>query len=57
MERQKGAWSRKIEHERNFHSEVDRILDKIRRDGIGSLNKREKEILQEATRREQNSTA
>jgi membrane associated rhomboid family serine protease len=53
MERKKGAWSRKIEHERNFHSEVDRILDKIRRDGIHSLNKREKQILQEATRREQ----
>ncbi|MDH4202147.1 MAG: rhomboid family intramembrane serine protease [Phycisphaerae bacterium] len=57
MERQKGAWIRKIEQERNFHSEVDRILDKIKRDGIGSLNKREKEILQEATRREQNGTA
>jgi len=57
MERQKGAWSRRMEHERNFHSEVDRILDKIRRDGIGSLNKREKQILQEATRREQNGTA
>jgi membrane associated rhomboid family serine protease len=57
MERKKGDWSRKIEHERNFHSEVDRILDKIRRDGIQSLSKREKQILQEATRREQNGTA
>lgn len=53
MERQKGAWAQKMEHERNFHAEVDQILDKIRRDGINSLSRREKQILQEATRREQ----
>ena len=53
MERQKGAWARKVDRERNFQSEVDRILDKVHRDGIGSLNNNEKRILQEATRREQ----
>lgn len=53
MERQKGVWSRKIEHERRFHSEVDQILDKINQEGINSLSSREKQILKEATRREQ----
>ena len=53
MERQKGAWAQKIERERNFQSDVDRALDKVRREGINSLTKNEKRILQEATRREQ----
>jgi hypothetical protein len=53
MERQKGAWAQKIERERNFQSEVDRTLDKVRREGINSLTRNEKRILQEATRREQ----
>jgi hypothetical protein len=53
MERQKGAWAQKVERERNFQSEVDRTLDKVRREGINSLSKNEKKILQEATRREQ----
>jgi membrane associated rhomboid family serine protease len=53
MQRQKGAWQKKIEQERNFHTEVDRILEKIQREGINALSAREKQILQEATRREQ----
>ena len=53
MERQKGAWAQKIEREHNFQSEVDRTLDKVRRQGINSLTNNEKKILQEATRREQ----
>ena len=53
MERQKGAWAQKIERERNFQAEVDRTLDKVRREGINSLSNDEKKILQEATRREQ----
>ena len=53
MERQKGAWAQKIEREHNFQSEVDRTLDKVRREGINSLTNNEKKILQEATRREQ----
>lgn len=55
MERHKGAWARKIEQERNFQSEVDRILDKVHREGVNSLSGKEKRILQEATRREQES--
>lgn len=53
MERQKGAWAQKIERERNFQAEVDRTLDKVRREGINSLSNKEKKLLQEATRREQ----
>ncbi|MHC5182239.1 MAG: rhomboid family intramembrane serine protease [Planctomycetota bacterium] len=53
MERQKGAWANKVQQERQFHSEVDRILDKVHREGIGSLSSHEKKLLQEATRREQ----
>lgn len=53
MERQKGAWAHKINQERSFQREVDRILDKVHREGIHNLSRREKNILQEATRREQ----
>lgn len=55
MKQQKGAWQRKVEQERSFQHEVDRILDKVNREGIQSLTSREKQILQEATRREQQS--
>jgi membrane associated rhomboid family serine protease len=53
MERQKGAWAQKVDRERNFQSEVDRILDKVHREGVNTLNSNEKKTLQEATRREQ----
>jgi membrane associated rhomboid family serine protease len=53
MERQKGAWAHNVNQERNFRYEVDRILDKVHREGVNSLNSNEKKILQEATRREQ----
>lgn len=53
MERSKGAWAKKIEQDRLFQAEVDRILDKVHRQGIHSLTTQEKQILQEATRREQ----
>ena len=36
-----------------FIMEVDRILDKINKQGLMSLTSKEKEILREATRREQ----
>ncbi|MCD6175721.1 MAG: rhomboid family intramembrane serine protease [Planctomycetes bacterium] len=55
MERQKGAWARKVDQERNFQSEVDRVLDKVHREGINELSNNEKKVLQEATRREQES--
>ena len=53
MERHKGAWARKMEDQLKFQQEVDRILEKVHREGINSLSVREKQILQEATRREQ----
>ncbi len=54
MTREKtGAWQRRIQHEREFQSEVDRILDKVHASGVNSLTRREKTILREATQREQ----
>jgi len=53
MKRNKGRWAQKIETERSFEAEVDRILEKIHKTGITSLTEREKETLREATRREQ----
>lgn len=53
MTRQKGAWDRKIQQQREFEVEVDRILTKIHQQGIQSLTNAEKATLKEATRREQ----
>ncbi len=55
LQRKKGTWQQKMNQERNFEMEVDRILQKVNREGIASLTRKEKEILQEATRREQMS--
>lgn len=49
-----GAWERKIRREQQDRAEVDRILDKIRREGIQSLSSREKRILQDATEKQRN---
>ncbi len=56
MSRSKGNWEKKMKQEQNFQQEVDRILDKVHHEGIGSLTNAEKRILQEATRREQQHT-
>lgn len=53
MKRSRGNWEKKMRTEKNFQQEVDRILDKVHHEGINSLSKAEKGILQEATRREQ----
>lgn len=53
MKHQKGAWSQKVDKEREFLKEVDEILDKVHREGMQSLTWRERHTLQEATRREQ----
>lgn len=45
-----GAWKRKIQHQADLQTEVDRILLKIRQEGIASLTGKEKRTLQEATR-------
>jgi membrane associated rhomboid family serine protease len=47
-----GAWERKMRRQQQDQAEVDRILDKIRREGIGSLSSREKRILQDATEKQ-----
>ncbi len=53
LEHSKGAWQRKLEKERAFQGEVDRILEKVHQQGLGSLTRGEKDTLKEATRREQ----
>ena len=44
-----GRWQKKLEQQRRQQEEIDRILDKIRSEGIGSLNRREKQVLRDAT--------
>ena len=48
-----GNWQRKIQQERDFQKEVDRILEKVHQAGIASLTRKEKRTLKEATQREQ----
>jgi membrane associated rhomboid family serine protease len=52
-----GNWEKKIRNERAFQQEVDRILDKLHSSGVKSLTRKEKKMLKEATRREQNQTS
>ncbi len=47
-----GAWKRKMQQKQAEQDEIDRILDKIRREGLGNLSHSEKHKLQEATRRQ-----
>ena len=49
----RGAWERKMQRRRQETLTVDRILEKINEQGIGSLSRGEKKILQDATRRQQ----
>jgi membrane associated rhomboid family serine protease len=49
---QRGAWRRKQEAAAQRRAEVDRILDKVHREGLGSLSGREKKFLQEETDRQ-----
>lgn len=51
-----GAWKRKMQQMQQMQDDqaaIDRILDKIKRDGIGSLSEKERRALQDATRRQQ----
>jgi membrane associated rhomboid family serine protease len=47
-----GAWQKRLSRRRKEEAEIDGILDKIHRDGIGSLTRGEKKILRDATRRQ-----
>jgi membrane associated rhomboid family serine protease len=51
--RRRSAWDRKMDQQRKLQLEVDRILDKVHEQGISSLTRGEKKMLQEATRLEQ----
>jgi membrane associated rhomboid family serine protease len=53
MRRKQGAWDRKMKQRASEQAEIDRILDKIKAEGLNSLNRREKDTLQKATRRQQ----
>ena len=47
----RGAWRRKQEEEAHRQAEVDRILEKVHREGIASLSGRERKTLAEETKR------
>ncbi len=51
---QRATWKSKINQQRVFQAEVDRILDKINNSGIGSLTRQEKKLLKQASQRQQN---
>ncbi|HVP11464.1 MAG TPA: DUF6576 domain-containing protein, partial [Phycisphaerae bacterium] len=47
-----GGWEARQRRRAEEMAEVDRILEKLHREGINSLSRREKNTLAEATRRE-----
>ncbi len=49
----RGAWERRQRARAAREAEVDRILEKVHREGIAGLTGREKRVLAEATRRQQ----
>lgn len=48
-----GAWERKLRKLAVDEAEVDRILDKVHRQGVSSLTRTERKLLAKATRRQQ----
>jgi len=50
-----GAWRRKMEDRLAEQAEINRILDKINREGLDSLTRRERDILRDATRKQQHN--
>jgi membrane associated rhomboid family serine protease len=53
LRRQQGTWEAKRREMLSLEQQVDQILEKIRREGINSLTRHEKHLLEEATRRQQ----
>ena len=49
----RGAWERKMQRRRAEQADIDRILDKIRVEGLASLTRKEKHALKQATLRQQ----
>ncbi len=50
----RGAWERKMQKSRYEQAEIDRILDKIREEGLDSLSRRERDKLKDATHKQRN---
>lgn len=50
-----GAWQKKMQQQADQQKEIDRILEKIKQQGIGSLTSREKKTLQDATEQQRRS--
>ncbi len=48
-----GAWQRKMQHRQADQADIDRILDKIRIEGLASLTRKEQKALKQATLRQQ----
>ncbi len=46
-------WESDINRQREFQAEVNRVLDKVHSQGIGSLSRKEKNMLREASKRQQ----
>lgn len=51
-QRKQGAWRRKMQRLADEQATIDRILDKIKQEGINSLSAKEKRTLQNATHRQ-----
>jgi len=49
----RGAWQRKMQRRQAEQADIDRILDKIRVEGLASLTRKEKNTLKQATLRQQ----
>jgi len=52
QKRAEGRWRAARQAEAELQQKVDAILDKVKRDGIGSLSSREKKMLEAATKRQ-----
>jgi membrane associated rhomboid family serine protease len=53
VKKSEGAWKKKTQLKQDFHKEIDRILDKVHKQGIKSLTRKERSILKRATELEQ----
>jgi len=51
---QNGSYKRKMEQQQKLQYEVDRILAKVHEQGVQSLTRKEKQILQQATEQQKN---
>lgn len=48
----RGRWQRKLRRQQAQQAQIDRILDKIRRDGIGSLSRSDRRTLRRASQQQ-----